>query len=249
MNTIRRKISIGFIAVLIVLLCAVIINIFELNRLRSSTEAAIEESTQSTEYASRMLNALQTQNRSVLNMVLLEQSIASSEYHNGVYELNAALLEAMENNPDSPYLKAIYDANSHYHSIIEHHSPNLIGQEEERWFMDSYVKSYYALDSAIKSYMTSPRSSVALRVSKLENDVYKTITPSVLTLIIAVSILLLFYFFIDTYYTKPVRQISRSLDNYMKNRIPYQMKIEAEGELAQLNENIAELISQNKKQQ
>ena len=97
--------------------------------------------------------------------------------------------------------------------------------------------------------MTSPRSSVALRVSKLEDDVYKTITPSVLTLIIAVSILLLFYFFIDTYYTKPVRQISRSLDNYMKNRIPYQMKIEAEGELAQLNENIAELISQNKKQQ
>ena len=111
------------------------------------------------------------------------------------------------------------------------------------------MEAYYALDSAIKSYITSPKSSVALRMSRLESNIYKTITPSVLTLLVAVLILLLFYFFIDTYYTKPVRKISRSLDNFLKNRVPYQVKIEEKSELSSLNDNIIEIIGHIKKQQ
>ena len=86
-------------------------------------------------------------------------------------------------------------------------------------------------------------------MSKLENNIYKTITPSMLTLLVAVLILLLFYFFIDTYYTKPVRRISTSLDNFVQNKVPYQVKIEEKSELSSLNDNIIEIINHNKKQQ
>lgn len=248
MNTIRRKISIGFIAVLLVLFCAVAINIFELNRLSNSAEQAIAEGAQNTEYATRMLDALQTQNRAVLNMAIFNDSTLSSEYHDGVYEFNVAIMEAMESSPNSSYLQDIFNANSNYHSIVEHHSPHNTEAADIEWFMDSYIEAYYTLDHAIKSYMTSPRSSVGLRVSKLESDIYKTVTPSVLTLLVAVCILLLFYFFIDTYYTKPIRRISRNLDNYIKNKVPYQSKGDAEGEIALLNENINELIGRINKQ-
>lgn len=249
MNTIRRKISVGFIALSLVLFCAIVINIFEIARLSNNTEEIIAEGAESTEYATRMLNALQKQNRAVLNMVLAGTASSSVEYHEGVIELSSAIVEAMESNPSSTLLSNIHEANTLYHNIIEQHTLSQSDGDDRAWFVDSYVEAYNTLDGAIKSYMTSPKSSVAVRMARLENNIYKTITPSVLTLLIAVLILMLFYFFIDTYYTKPVRKISRSLDNYIQHKVPYQVKIEEKSELSSLNDNIIEIIGHIKKQQ
>ncbi len=249
MKSIRKKISLGFIALSVVLFCAIVINIFEIGRLRSSTEEIIAEGTESTNYASRMLNALQKQNRAVLNMVLTGLTTTSADYHEGVYELSNSISEAMEHNPSSTLLPAINDAYTVYHNIVEQHTLSEGMTDNKAWFMEKYVEAYYALDSAIKSYMTSPKNSVAVRMSRLESNIYKTITPSVLTLLVALLILLLFYFFIDTYYTKPVKRISKALDNYTKNKVPYQVKIDEKSELSSLSDNIAEIISYTKKQQ
>ncbi len=249
MYTIRKKISLGFIALSVVLLCAIVINVFEITRLSQSTEEIIAEGAENTNYATRMLNALQQQNRAVLNMVLTGSHDSSSDYHAGVVELNSAIVEAMERNSSNPLLTNIYDANTTYHNIVEQHTISQSEGNEMAWLMESYIEAYYTLDSAIKSYMTSPKSSVAVRMTKLESNIYKTITPSVLTLLVAVLILLLFYFFIDSYYTKPVRRISAALDNYVQNKVPYQIKVEEKSELSSLNENIIEIISHNRKQQ
>lgn len=249
MNTIRRKISIGFIAVFIVLFCAIAINIFELHRLSSRADRIIVEGAQHTEYATQMLNALQVQNRAVLNMIILGEQDNSEQLDKGIYEFNAAIMKAIEQSPTNKALEDIYNANKRYHDIIEEHSPESTEEDHHAWFMNTYIEHYYALDGAIKTYMASPpKSSVAEHVSTLEDNIYKTITPSVLTLLVAVIILLLFYFFIDTYYTKPVRNISRSLDNFAKSKVPYQVKIEEKSELSLLNDNITELINHSKKQ-
>ena len=249
MKSIRRKISVGFIALLVVLVCAVVINVFELTRMRNNAEHIIAESTQSTEYASRMLDALQKQNSAVLNMVTFNSETPSDGFSDGIIEFNAVLLETMDKAPKSTALKNISEANAHYHNIIDQHSPTNSEAADKEWFMDSYIDAYYKLDSAIKSYLTSPKNSVAVRVSNLESNVYKTITPSVLTLLVAVLILLLFYFFNDTYYTKPVKRISRSLNAYVKNKVPYQVKLDENNELSQLNDDIKELIDNLKKHQ
>lgn len=249
MKTIRKRISLGFLALTIVLFCAVVINVLELNRMRTNTEEIIAEGTRSSEYATRLLGAIQMQNRAVLNMVITNSSSLTEGYHDGILEFNSALLEAMEHNPQSSYLQAIYDANLSYRSIVEQHSPNNTEMADMKWFMDSYLKAYYAVDSAIKLYMTSPKTSVAVRMTSLEQNTYKTVTPSVLTLLVAVIIIALFYFFIDTYYTKPLRRISSSLEGYVKSKVPYMVKIEEKSELASLNENIKELITHSHKQQ
>ena len=249
MRTIRKRISIGFLALTVVLFCAVVINVLELNRMRTDTEEIIAEGVQSSEYATRLLGALQMQNRAVLNMVITNSSHLADGYHDGILEFNSALLEAMEKNPKSNYLQAIYDTNITYHSIVEQHSPDNTEVADMEWFMESYLKAYDAVDSAIKSYMTSPKTSVAVRMASLEQNTYKTVTPSVLTLLVAVIIIALFYFFIDIYYTKPVRRISNSLEGYVKNKVPYTLKIEDKSELSSLNDNIKELINHTHKQQ
>lgn len=249
MKTIRRKISAGFIAVTFVLFCAVVLNIFELTRMSRKAEEFINLSNQSTECATRMLDALQKQNIEVLNMLMAGDSIPSSEFTMGSMELSSVILETKEISPNSVALDSIEVSLQRYHETIDHHVFGNNDTEEQSWFMNTYIKDYYTLDSAIKTYMTSSKGSVSMRVTELEDNVYKTITPSVLTLLIAVTILLMFFFFIDTYYTKPVHRISKALDSTLKTRAPYQVKIDDQNEISQLNDNISELVNNIKKQQ
>lgn len=249
MKTIRKKISAGFIAVSFVLFCAVVLNMFELKRMSFKAEEFINLSNQSTECATRMLDALQKQNIAVLNMLMVGDSIPSSEFTTGSMELRSVILETRNISPNNAALDSIETSLFKYHETIDHHVFSNTDTEEQSWFMNTYIKDYYSLDSAIKTYMTSSKSSVSRRISELEDNVYKTITPSVLTLLIAVIILLMFFFFIDTYYTKPVRRISTALDNTLKTRAPYQVKIEDQNEISQLNDNITELVNNIRKQQ
>lgn len=249
MKTIRRKISVGFIATFLVLLCAIGINIFELNRLSSRADNILIDNARHTEYATQMLNALQKQNRAVLNMIILGDINYAEQLNIGALEFGAAIAKATEQSPSNQTLTKIVDAHEQYHTTVTMHATESTIEDNHMWFMNTYIERYYALDKAIKNYMVSPqKSSVAEHVSTLENSIYKTITPSVLTLLVAMIILLVFYYMIDTYYTKPVQTISRSLDNYAKNKVPYQVKIEEKSELSLLNTNISELINHNKKQ-
>lgn len=249
MRTIRKRISWGFVALSCVLIGSGIINLMEMNRLHNDTKAVIDAGVQSTEYATTMFNALQKQNSAVLAMVTLNEPTPSEEYHSGVYEFNTALLKATEAaiNPNS--VDRIYKANKNYHNIVELHSPDNTEVADRNWFMTSYLEAYYALDSAIKYYMTSPNTSISARTASLEENIYRTFTPSILTLIVALVVTLLLFFFIDTYYIRPVKRIGKGLNSFITTNSPYHVKIEDKSELTTLNDNIDELVGRIKKQQ
>ncbi len=249
MRSIRRKISVGFIALIVVLFFSGVIAYAEMNRLREDTESVIAQGTQATDFSKRMLDALQEQNSAVLKMLILGDQSPSEEYTTGLLSFNATLLEAMESAIDREDLDQIYKANEHYHAIVEQHATTITTEAADKdWYMSSYVDAYYALDTAIKDYMSSPGNSIAVRMSKIEDSIYRTITPSILTLIVAIVIVCMFYFFIDTYYTRPVQRISKALGFYVESKLPYKVKIDEKSELMDLNNNIVELIEQNKKQ-
>ena len=183
-------------------------------------------------------------------MIILGNQTPSEEYTTGLHSFNVALLEAMEASNDTQDLDKIAEANKHYHAIVEQHAATITTEAADRdWYMSSYVDAYYALDTAIKHYMSSPSNSLAVRTSRIEDSIYRTITPSILTLIVAIVIVCMFYFFIDTYYTRPVQRISKALGFYVESKLPYKVKIDEKSELMDLNNNIIQLIEQNKKQQ
>ncbi|MBQ1964085.1 MAG: hypothetical protein II358_01535 [Tidjanibacter sp.] len=249
MRTIRKRISWGFIALSCVLVGSGIINIAEMGRLRKATENIIDAGMQSTEYATDMLNALQKQNSAVLGMVILNNATPSENYHNGVYEFNAALIKATDAAINTKSVNRIYEANENYHKIVELHSQDNSEAADRHWFMTSYLEAYYALDSAIKYYMTSPNTSISARTASLEESIYKTITPSIITLMVALVVTLMLFFFIDTYYIRPVKRIGKTLGNHIASNAPYQVKIEDKSELTKLNDDITELVGRIKKQQ
>lgn len=244
MNTIRRKISIGFVALGIILVGSGAISIGEMRRLQNASKNVLTEGNNHSVVATRMLDALQKQNSAVLEMIMTSDTVPSKSYLEGAEEFRQ-VLESVAHKGD---VAAIEKANTEYRELVSQHKHSLDESDEKQWYMDSYMAAYYTLDRAIKEYfVVVPEEVMTARMSSLEKSVYKTITPSILTQIVALLVVLMLYFFVDTYYTKPVVKINRGVKNYIKNTIPYRVKIEEKSELMELNNSIIELVENNKK--
>jgi hypothetical protein len=94
--------------------------------------------------------------------------------------------------------------------------------------------------------MASPQSSIAQRTAMVEDNAYRTITPSILTLLVAVLVVLMFHFFIDFFYIKPILRINKSLDQYLATRVPFNPNVEGNNEITTLKDSIEKLIELNK---
>lgn len=243
----RKKISIGFISLAFILLFAGGISMYELNRLQRQTREVLETSDRNVRLADKMFAALRKQNSSILRMTVSGGTTPDDNYTAGKNDFDKALADASASTTERKDLTEIYEANTHYRFIISGYTQAVENGEATEWFSSAYLSAYYQLDEAIMNYVTSPATSNTARISMLEDSVYKTITPSILTLIIAIIIVLMFYFFVDSFYVRPITRIYQSLRNYVKHRIPFAPKFESnDDEIIGIKETIEELIEQRK---
>lgn len=242
----RKKISIGFISLALILLFAGAVSMYELHRLRNQAMEVVELNSQNTEIADRMFTALQNQNSSILRMIFSDSTLPDAGYELGRNAFEEALSDANATGSGREDLADIAVANEDYQNVILLHLDNH-ETEDLDWFVSTYLKSYYKLDEALKDYLTSPESSVPARARMLEKSVYKTITPSILTLLVAIIVVSMFYFFVDSYYVRPVISIHKSLKNYLVHNVPFAPKFQSnDDEINGLRDMIEELIGRKK---
>lgn len=255
----RRRITIGFFSLVALLLFAVAISIAELGRLREDAREIVEAGDKGSDLAAMMMSGLQKQNSAILRMVATEHIQPDSEYNEGKNEFDNAYAEALEVMIHGTDLDAVTNAEEEYRSIVESYlSPapapiindttgNLEAfRPDAKRFLEEYLPAYYALDNAVKRYMASPQSSIAQRTAMVEDNAYRTITPSILTLLVAVLVVLMFHFFIDFFYIKPILRINKSLDQYLATRVPFNPNVEGNNEISTLKDSIEKLIELNK---
>lgn len=242
----RKKISIGFISLALILLFAGAVSMYELHRLRTQAMEVIEMNSYNTEIADRMFTALQTQNSSILRMIFSDSTVPDAGYELGLKAFDEALLAASATKSGTADLATVKDTYEDYQNVVSLHINN-DETEDVDWFISSYLKAYYRLDEALKDYLTSPASSIPARAQMLEKNAYKTITPSILTLLVAIIIVLMFYFFVDSYYVRPITKIHKSLGNYLAHGVPFSPKFESnDDEVIGLRDMIEELTERKR---
>ena len=243
----RKKIIIGFASLIAVLLFAGIISIFELNRLRDKTALIIDSGAENARIADILIGALQTQNSAVIKMIISKEvSEPGPEYISSALLFEQTLAEAAGtiNNPDD-LIPIREDAEAYANTVLQYANESL--EPDMVWFAGSYLTAYYKLDESITNFISSPGTSLADRAAMLERNAYKTITPSILTLLVAIIIVLMFFFFVDSYYVRPLQKINKGLRKYLSAKIPFDDSFETNDDLNELKKSVAELIEQSRK--
>ena len=63
------------------------------------------------------------------------------------------------------------------------------------WFVDIYKTSYSDLTSSIKNFMVSSQNMMDAKARRLEDNAYRATMPGFIALVIAIVIVLIFYYF------------------------------------------------------
>ena len=240
---IRKKIMLGFLCLGAMLAFSGMISTFQLRRLSRNTENLLNSSIKSIAVSKAMLDVSQEQNTSLLHMIVLGQTEFDSTFTASRIAFGKALKNAAsmaESNAKG--LDSIYTARDNYYELIDSffHTP---GEKDIEWFMQMYGSSYMALTSAIKNYMVASQHITLSKAESLERYAYRAIIPGIITLCVAILLIIVFAFMMETYYIRPVERMTKGLDSLLKHRFPYNVEVEGNDEIARLNDQLEELAA------
>lgn len=77
----------------------------------------------------------------------------------------------------------------------------------------------------------------------------ETITSCIIATAVAIFLVLLFLFFMDIGYAKPLRKINKGLKGYLEARIPFDDSFESNDDITALKQMVSDLIEQSRKTQ
>lgn len=248
---IRRKIGIGFVILGCLLLFAGMISYFELSRLSRTTSELLEDNLLDLEFSRRMLEAVAQQDEAFSARAYAPHSDSmntDSLLNAGRTNFETAFIEAQALNLHTNKLKRIEEAKIPYSKILAKLSsdPDI---DILAWYNHQYKIAYYDLIIPIKDFMIDSQNTIDRNTTKIQNNAYRAIMPGIITLVIAIIIIFVFYILIDLYYIRPVLKVKQGLDNYLNARIPYNVQVEGRDEVKELSDHIATLVTLNRKRE
>lgn len=276
MNGIGKRVTIGFLSIVALLFVSGMISLFELGDLSNDTENILSTSRRNMELAKEMLKSAHEHSRAMLHVAVFGEKDYTDLANRSLSDLEGCLAAARSESFNESCLDSLSVTVSKIRSMSEGFLGNRPDTEVVRpdgrdsvvfsaadlgiaeasvsgkiWYDTGYEPVYTELTEQIKHFMTLTYSSLAPRAAQLNKNAYRSVAPVLLSLLVMIAIVLMFFYFIMVYCVKPVIRMNKSLGGYLAYRMPYEVKAELLDEIKELNDNIESLINiskQNNKQ-
>jgi hypothetical protein len=236
---IRKKVSLGFLCLGLLLVGAGVVSFFELNRVGNRTQQILEASNVNMELSHAMLDGAEMQHISLMSSYIRHSRGYDSLYLAGRKMLARAIDRAEKEAPLG--LDSVKSAFDNYDAVARNF---LVGElnDQSDWLHTTYWSCYMGLTSAIKQFMTTSEQTLASRAGRIEQAAYRAITPSLVTMGVILLLLFVLLYFIDFYYMKPVIWLNKAVTVWLKFRTPFNVTIEGRDETLDLKNNIEQLV-------
>lgn len=256
MTGMRKRVTAGFLSIVCLLFFSGMVSFIELSRLSRDTGEILGANQRNIELAKQMLDAVHDQNMAMVRLSVFGDRSYDSLCRAGIDRLEQALLTAQEEAFDKSFLDSLAFATTELRVLTDNFlafgtggaaadslRTSVADSSGSRWYNEVYEVQYDKLISAINNYMTSTQSSLAPRAERMKTNAYRAVTPVLISLVVMIAIVLMFYYFILVYCVSPVERMDRGLENYLSFRVPFTVKGELKDEMLALKEKIESLIN------
>lgn len=250
---IKRKIRSGFVIIAAILLLSSLIAIYEFITMRNNisqlvlinvSSINISDSLQDVcdEYAVNLLESLNDEYKPAIPNVA-EDTRFLDQLRN---------LQGIANNPRelevADTVKSAFVAYVHMMAQAPH---VWLGHYEDRreWYFKSFYPSYVRLGKYIRKLSSTSQELLSENSINLSESFYRSIMPCIVAVCSGIVLIFLFNYFVNYYILTPLIKIGRGISLYLKAGKRYDLKLENDDELAELNDNVAQLIDSNRQLQ
>lgn len=255
MTGIRKRVTIGFLSIVALLFFSGLVSLFELSHMSNDIEAILDSSRKSIEMSKNMLNAIHNNERSVAYYTVLRDSLYADSCRTTLADFDVLLRQAR--NDVSAEAQSQFDSLDMYTGLLYETLNAVLDAapavssavpfDGQRWYNSEYAPLYDRITDEITNVMGLVQSSLNPRAERLNHNAYRSVTPVFISLVVMIVILLLFYYFIMIYSVRPIIEMNRRLGDYIRYKLPFNVKAECHDEMRELKEKIESIINASTK--
>lgn len=263
MTGIRKRVTIGFLSIVVLLFFSGLVSLFELNHMSEDIDSILSSNRQGIALSESMLDAIRANDRAVIRYAVLRDTTYAdscliqanafaetiSSAREQIISSDDALLDSLGISAErlSSLIKELRTSGKveqsvrydDYWGVV----PSFNGSE---WYHREFLPIYNTASSQILQVLTYAQNSLTPRAERLSRNAYRAVTPVFISLVVMIVILLMFYYFIMIYAIKPIIQMNKSLGDWLRYRLPFTIKAECRDELADLRDKIESITANSK---
>lgn len=247
---IRKKISLGFVVIGVILFFSSVISVFEFNRMRYSVSNLMRDNINSINTSRMLLEITDEHNFTLLSKVIQDSSINTKEILND--ERFDKYIKSIKKNFTSQAEIAIVDsltiAYSEYLSVISKAPAIMLLDVKSRndWYSNELKPVYNNLRTYKNKLGLLTQQALIRNTEELQEAYYRSIMPGIIAVGAGLLLVLLFNYFINLYLISPVLSIFKGIKNYKDYKKTYNVQFDNDDEIQDLNGEVKGIIDENK---
>ena len=263
MTGIRKRVSIGFLSIVVLLFFSGLVSLFELNHMSADIDIILSTNRKSIEISEGMLDAVRANDRAVMRYAVMRDTSYLDSCRMRFMDLSNKIAQARQETSNSAaslfdlldesvgQLNGVFAQLKQSNAVENSMLPDSmrVGQQPydgDVWYDEVYMPVYNKTCSQITQLLTHSQSYLTPRAERLSRNAYRAVTPVFISLVVMIVILLMFYYFIMIYTVKPIVEINKSLGDWIRYKLPVIIKAECRDELEELKSKIESVTSNAK---
>lgn len=274
MKGLSKRVAVGFLSVVALLVASGMISLFELRTLSNDTELILSASHSDITLAKDLLRSVNNHNQAIMRTAVFNEvgheskcrdaldamdlSIAAKraslpEGSDGCFDTLVIYVHNLRSVTDE-FLMALAESKAQQQTLagfdIQHPTMIPIVENKElshsKWYETMYTSSYQRLTRQIERYIDMSHGNFEPRIEQLNKNAYRSVAPVFISLLVVIAIVLMLFYFINKLGVRPILAMNKSLSDYITFRLPYRVKEELIDELKEVNDNISTIITSTK---
>lgn len=248
---IKRKVLLGCIVLAIILFFSSLISIFEFTRMNRYVSGVIADNIRSINAARELLSVSEQYNIGLMNGLVLEGSdhleampiAREEELINSFENLSRSFVTPEEQAAaDSvlyayaAYMQVVSEASwvwEHDYSVRQH------------WFFNRLQPVYLKFRGYMMQLTSVCQDALIESSQDIREGTYRSLMPGLVSVLVGMIMVLLFNYFLNYYLINPLLKVTGGIKGYRYHGRSYDVKLDSDDELDELNEAVGDLVEQN----
>ncbi len=263
MTGIRKRVTIGFLSIVVLLFFSGLVSLFELNHMSADIDIILSSNRKSVEVTDGLLNAIQANDRAVVRYAVLRDVSYSDSCRMRFLDFSNEIVRARQatSNSAAVLFDSLDASAGSLNGAIEQLRASKVVENSllpdslrvgvmpydgNEWYVQVYMPIYDEASRQITQLLSYSQNSLTPRAERLSRNAYRAVTPVFISLVVMIVILLMFYYFIMIYALNPIIEMNKSLGDWLRYKLPFTIKTECRDELEELKTKI-ESVTNNAK--
>lgn len=244
----KGKLTLSLLSIAAILLVSSVISVMEYSSMSDYVSELIADDMRSISVANKLAEMSNTYNLSLLAAVGEGSKGSRPSFDDEYFKSHCSSLR-MNSSTNQVYPMAdsiMYSYSAYMLTSLELETVLESDFIDSRaWFFERLQPRYERLVQDLDKLSTAIYQDLEKNSATFERGFYRSIIPGIVAVGVGLLLVLMLLFFVLSYYVNPLYRMLAGLNAYRNNDKRYTISFEGDDQLAELNEGITELASEN----